>query len=350
MLSILVISVLVSLIVSALCSLMEAALYAVPLGYVKHLSESGSRIGRILSGFKDDIGRPISAILILNTVAHTLGAAIAGAAAAEVFGKEIMVAFSLIFTLLILYLSEIVPKVVGVVYCKRVASLMAYPLMSLVFLLSPLIEISQILSESLKPKKLSPKVSQQEMLSMAAIGTEEGSLDLLEGSVIRNIIGLDETLVSDVMTPRVVVFRKLENTKLSELAEEIPEWNFSRVPIFSEGDPDHLNGYVIQRDIYRELLRGHGDLELKDIARPLHTVPSLMRVDRLMQQMFEKKEHICAVADEHGGLAGIITLEDIIEEIVGREIVDEYDTISDLRTFAKILRVARARRSPQKRS
>ena len=344
MLSVLILSVLVSLGVSALCSLMEAALYAVPIGHVKHLSESGSRVGAILQRFKDDVGRPISAILILNTVSHTAGAAVAGAAAAELFGNEGMVIFSLIFTLLILYLSEIVPKVVGVVYCKRVAAIMAYPLSYLVLILAPLISVSQKIAEFIKPKEGAPQVSHQEMLSMADIGTEEGSLDLLEGSVIKNVIGLDQVLVRDVLTPRVVVFRKLETTKLSEISDELPEWNFSRVPIYAEDDSDHLTGYVIQRDIYRELLQGNLDLELRELARPIHTVPELMRVDLLMLEFFEKKEHICAVVDEHGGLAGLITLEDVIEEIVGREIVDEYDTISDLRTFAKILRVARSRK------
>ena len=187
-------------------------------------------------------------------------------------------------------------------------------------------------------------MSHQEILSMAAIGKEEGALDDLEGSVISNVISLDEELVKDLLTPRVVVFRLDKDTKLSEVAADIGEWNFSRVPLFSKKEPDHLTAYVNQRDIYRELLAGNVDETLEDLARPLKTVPELMRADKLLLTMFEEKEHICAVVDEHGGLAGIITLEDIIEEIVGIEIVDEYDSVSDLRTFAKLQKFIKQKR------
>ena len=153
------------------------------------------------------------------------------------------------------------------------------------------------------------------------------------------------------MTPRVVVFRKERGRLLSELREEIIEWSFSRVPLYNENKPDDLPSYVLQRDIYRELLstnqKGVDQKEpcLKDLERPLETVPTLLRVDKLLLRMFTNREHVCAVVDEHGGLAGIVTLEDIIEEIVGREIVDEYDTVSDLRTYAKIANLIRVKES-----
>ncbi|MCB0318324.1 MAG: HlyC/CorC family transporter [Bdellovibrionales bacterium] len=345
MLSVFIIAVLGSVFISAFCSLMEAALYAVPIAHAKSLAENGSKSGRLLLRFKEDMAAPVAAILILNTLSNTFGASIAGWAAGVVFGSKYLAFFSAAFTLTILYLSEILPKTIGVIYSKQVAGYIAYPLSILILLLKPFICISQWLSKFIRRETGEPSVSHEEMLSLAAIGTEEGSLDRLEGSVISNVIGLDKLLVRDILTPRVVVFRLDEETQISELKEEIANWNFSRIPLFNSSEPDHLNAYVTQRDIYRELLSDSVEIKLKDLSRPLHTVPELMSADTLLLEMFEKKEQICAVVDEHGGLAGIITLEDILEEVVGKEIIDEYDAVSDLRTFAKILRVVRNRKS-----
>ena len=318
-------------------------MYAVPLPHVKYLAETGSKSGKILLGFKDDIGPPISTILILNTISNTAGAAIAGRAVGTLYGDTALGVFTVCFVLVILYASEILPKTIGVVYAKQTARIIALPLSVLVLIFTPLVSISQFLSGIIKSGSNEPKVSEEEVLSLAAIGAEEGSLEKFEGSMVSNVLGLDKLMVKDVLTPRVVVFRKEETTKLSTVYDEIDDWNYSRVPLYSESDPDHLTTYVTQRDIYRELIKGNKMLQIKELARPLKTVPELMHVDKLLLEMFERREHICAVVDEHGGLAGIITLEDILEELVGKEIVDEYDTVSDLRTFAKILRFARNR-------
>lgn len=321
---------------------MEAAFYAVPIHYIKGLAESGSKTGKLLLKFKTDIGKPIAGILIVNTVANTVGAAVAGWAAGELYGSDFLVVFSGFFTLAILFCSEILPKQAGVVHCRRVATIIAYPLRVIIFFTYPLILVTEHLSRWIK-REDGVSLSPQEILSVAAIGTEEGALDHFEGSVITNVIGLDELLVKNVLTPRIVVFRKRETMLISEIRNELSDWNYTRVPLFADEDPDHLTSYVIQRDIYRELLKGN-DLPLSDLARPLVTIPELMRVDKALLKMFEEKEHLFAVVDEHGSLAGIITLEDIIEEIVGREIVDEYDAVSDLRTFAKLLRFTRHRK------
>jgi CBS domain containing-hemolysin-like protein len=172
---------------------------------------------------------------------------------------------------------------------------------------------------------------------MAKLGHEEGVLDHLEGSVIRNVVGLDRRLVKDVLTPRVVVFRLGENTVLSDIREEMMDWSHTRVPLFPEDNQDNITCYVIQRDLFRNLIKGETDARLKDLARPLTTVTEFMRTDKLLLQMFETRESMCSVVDEHGAFAGIVTLEDIMEEIVGREIVDEYDLVSDLRSYAQIL-------------
>ncbi len=344
MLIVLIVAVSVSIVVSGICSLMEACLYAVPLAFVKNEEDSGSKSGKLLAKFKNDIGKPIAAILIFNTVAHTVGASVAGWAAGEVFGSNQLILFSIVFTVAILYLSEILPKLIGVVYCRPASKLIAVPLNIMIKLAYPLIVLSDLISSKIKGKENKHSFSHEEILGIASIGTEEGALDHLEGSVIANVIGLDDILIKEVLTPRVVVFRLEENTKIESLSDSISGWNFSRVPIFAENKPEILERYVTQRDIYRELLKGNGKQKLIDISRELPTVPELMRADKLLLQMFEKREHICSVVDEHGSLAGIITMEDIIEEIVGREIVDEYDQVSDMRTFAKILQLTKHRK------
>ena len=336
-------TVALTLVVSFCCSITEAALYSIPPAYVKHLAESNSRIGKILLGFKEDMGKPVTAILVLNTIANTAGPAVAGAAVVEIWGEKALAVFALAMTALVLFCGEITPKIAGLVYSKSVAMLAAYPLAAAIAVLKPMMWLSKAVSNAFKPPEDKPTVSHEEVLSLAAIGTEEGVLDHFEGSVITNVIGLDKMLVRDVLTPRVVVFRMREDLKLADIEKDLIEWSFTRIPVYGEEDPDHLTGYIIQRDVYRELMRGKKDTPLRDLARPLTVVPELMRVDKLLFQMFEKKEQICAVVDEHGGLAGIITLEDIIEEIVGREIVDEYDKVSSLRTFAGLLKVARGR-------
>ncbi|MGA1190999.1 MAG: hemolysin family protein [Bdellovibrionota bacterium] len=340
----LVFAVTLTISVSAFCSVMEASLYAVPLSYVKTLEEQGIRAGKILSRFKTDIGRPITAILILNTIANTGGASLAGWAGGRVLSERGAVIFSVMFVIGILYLSEIVPKTIGVTYARQMSRVFAVPLDVLVRFMSPFIAISQFINRRLQGEDASVRVSEEEVRALATLGAEEGTLERFEGSIITNVLALDDLLVRDILTPRVVVFRLNEAMQVGELRASIDEWNFSRVPLYQEERPDDLHAYVTQRDIYRELLAGKDDITLMSISRPLETVPELLRVDTLLLRMFEKKEHILAVVDEHGSLAGIVTLEDIIEEIVGREIVDEYDSVSDLRTFARVLSFMKSRK------
>jgi CBS domain containing-hemolysin-like protein len=324
---ILVITVVLSLSISFFCSLSEAALFAVPLAHVKRLAEEGSSAGKLLEHFKGEIAQPISAILILNTIANTTGPAVGGVAAEALFGQVGVIGFAVGMSAAVLFVGEIIPKFLGVTYSKQIAPTVARPLYLSIKVLSPLISVSKWVTTRIEPDEEQPSVSHQEVLTMAALGTEEGTLDHLEGSIISNVIGLDKVLVRDLLTPRVMVFRIEESQTLGELQSELSDWNFSRIPIFNQDDPDHLTGYVRQREVYRELLKGNLSKVIKEIARPLQAVPELMRADKLLLHMLEDREHICSVVDEHGALAGVITMEDILEEIVGREIVDEYDVV-----------------------
>ena len=345
MLSTLIITSLLALCVSAMMSFTEAVLYAVPLSVARHQAELGGRGWKLIHGFKLRMGRPIAAILIVNTIANTVGAAIAGATATVVFGEAGLLWFSVLFTLAVLTCGEVIPKVIGVAYCRQVAFIIAYPLYWLTVIFSPLLWLFESVTKRIEGDSPSQSVSSEEVLSIARIAGEEGALDSLEGRIIKNVIGLDEVVVADVLTPRVVVFRIPEDMLLSEVEKEISQWSHSRVPIHTAGDPEHLTGYVTQRDVYRELLLKNHQKRLREISRPLTSLPEVMSTDKLLLHMIEKKEHICAVVDEHGGLAGIVTLEDILEELVGQEILDEYDTITDLRAAARSLRSeARARK------
>ena len=340
----LVVIVLSALLVSGFCSLMEAALFAVPIHHAKYLADKGSKRGKMLLAFKEDLSRPIAAILILNTIANTVGAALAGAIVAIIYGEEAVIVFSLIFTLLILYVSEIIPKQIGAIHARKVSAVMTVPLYGLIRALFPLVFITNKFSRMIGRGASFPSVSEEEVLSLTELGREEGVIDHLEGSVIKNIVGLDRLLVKDILTPRIVVFRLRKDLTIGEVQEDILNWSHTRVPIFDAESPDTLDQYVIQRDLFRALLRGEGGNRLESIARPLTVVPELMRADKLLLQMFEKRESICSVVDEHGSFAGLVTLEDTIEEIVGREIVDEYDLVGDLRSYARVLFQARKRR------
>ncbi len=314
-----------SLVLLFFVSLMEAALFAVPVAHLKHQAEEGSTSAKILLELKTDIERPITALLILATICTTGGATLAGATADDLWGEKGLLIFSLFFAGITILVGEFLPKVLGVMYAKQLSSTLGYPLAFLVKVFYPAIFVLRKTSDRFKPPDDAPSVSQEEVLSLAAIGTQEGTLDNFEGSVISNVIRLDKLMVRDILTPRVVVFRVEENLTISGIEADLLNWQYTRVPLFSEDDPEHLTRYVRQRDIYREILRNNRNIALKEISRPLTTVPELARVDKILFRMFEKNEQICAVVDEHGGLAGIITLEDIIEEVVGHEIVDEYD-------------------------
>ncbi|MGI6680895.1 MAG: CNNM domain-containing protein [Bdellovibrionota bacterium] len=339
----LILTILISVSVSFTCSLIEAAFYSLPMTFVYEEAKKGSLSGKLLLKFKKDMGKPISAILILNTVANTTGASVSGWLVGELYGANALLPFSIFYTLLILYCSEIIPKLIGVANSRFATKLLAVPLNILIKILYPLIYISQFVSKKFQGNSKGEKIRAEEVLTIAEMGTKEGALDNLEGAVIENIIELDGVLVKTIMTPRTVVTRFMEDLTLDEIALELENLAFSRIPLYSSENPDKLTSYVTQRDILQELIKGNRNKKLKSIARPLKTVPDLMRCDALLLDMFNTKEHFYAAVDEYGGLSGIITLEDIIEQIIGHEIVDEYDAVSNLRALARLLRFKKCR-------
>jgi CBS domain containing-hemolysin-like protein len=333
--TVLVLSVALVLAVSGLCSLAEAALYAVNRAYVRNLSESGSVSGRLLMKFKANMERPIAAILILNTVANTAGATVAGAQAQLLFGESALIWFSVVFTLAVLFLAEILPKVVGVVYNRPIATALSVPVNGAIKMLSPLIWLSDLISHRIQGKEILMVAPEEEVETLARISAEEGSILPIEAQLVKNVLALNEVKARDIMTPRTVVFKAPSNMTLQEVADNSAQWTHSRVPIFAEDDQENWIGMVLRRDVYTGLANDEFDRTLESICKPIHFVPETTPGHKLLSEFLKRRSLLFGVVDEYGGLSGIVTLEDVMESLIGAEIVDEYDAAVDMQEVAR---------------
>jgi CBS domain containing-hemolysin-like protein len=343
MLALLLIYLLIALAVSFLCSMLEASLLSVQRSHVAVLVERGSAAGRRLERMKDDVDRPLAAILTLNTFAHTLGAAGVGAQATALWGEAWVGAVSVVVTLLILIFSEIIPKTLGAVHAKGLAPFTAWTVHILILGLYPVVWVcnwlSKVISGGDQPVGL---ISRDEVRSMARMAQEEGAIDAGEAHIIRNLIALREIAVVDVMTPRTVVFTlPAERTVREVTAGEPPP--FARIPVLGTGSDDVI-GMVPRHEIYKAAGAGRLGATMGELARPLHIVPESARLPAVLDEFLRRREQLFLVVDEYGGVDGIITLEDVIETLLGVEIVDEADPIDDMRALAKRRAEARRRR------
>lgn len=330
-----IVSVLTVLVVSATCSLTEAALYSVRVPYIRRLVDEGSFAGSVLQKFKDNMDRPIAAILILNTVANTAGAAVAGAQANRLFGEHVLVLFSLSFTLAVLFLSEIVPKILGVVYNRPLSHGLAVPLSFIVTLLSPLIYLVEKVSKWLKPRGPIIAFPEEEVQQMAMLSAEEGSILRLEAELVKNALALDQVTARDIMTPRTVVQKLPAETTVREASKTIKDWTFSRIPIYDSDNPEKWVGVVLSRDILNALAHDDFERDLGSLARPIDFVHERTRGHVLLRNFLRNRRHLSGVVDEYGSVVGIVTLEDLLESFLGQEIMDEVDVTADLQELAK---------------
>jgi len=325
----------IAIIVSAFCSIIEAVLYSVSQSQVEVMAKSGKKSGFVLKELKKDIRQPITAILTLNTIANTMGAAVAGASAAVVFGEENLVWFSIFFTLAILLFSEILPKTAGVAYAKNLASWIAIPLNTLTKIMSPLIWLCQVVTHLIPKQAKEALVSIEEIQAVAMLGRKAGKIEPQQEKVIANILKLQDKTVRKVMTPQTVVFTLNENLTIAEALKFKGQWNkHSRVPVYEENHDDVV-GLVLSRNVLLNFAEGMGEKKLSDLMQPVHFVPEAAPLNKIMIEFFEQQVHLFVVVDEYGSVTGVISLEDIIEEIVGREIIDESDTAGDLREYAR---------------
>ncbi len=323
-----------AIIVSAMCSLFEAVLYSVPISHIETTVQAGKSSGRILKKLRKDVDRPISAILSLNTIANTAGATIAGSVAASVFGYEWVGYFSAAFTLSILIFSEVIPKTAGVVYSKQLAPLIARPLQWLVLVFTPMVWFCQFATRIVARKKVIQTVSAEEIIIMARLGRLSGEIRPEEEKVIKNILSLEDKTAKDIMTPRTVIFSLSEHLTLEEAQEKAGMLPHSRIPVYDE-NPEDIIGIVQRSEALSALASDKHQLRLSDLMKSVHFCPESIPLDKLLVEFLERRQHLFVVIDEFGGLAGVVTLEDVLEEILGREIVDESDQVVDMRELAR---------------
>ncbi len=332
--TLLIIYLLVALVTSFICSLVEAALLSTPMTYLLSNDRPSKKSFRKILRYKKDVDRPLSAILSLNTIAHTVGAAGVGAQATIVFGEAYFGIVSAVLTILILVLTEIIPKTIGAKYWKNMTSLVGNIISIMIVITYPLVVLSAFLTKVISSNRHENTTSREEISALAEIGTTEGIFHEKENRIIQNLIKLKHVKATEIMTPRIVVALANENMTLEEFLVNKKFLRFSRIPVFAE-NTDNITGYVIRQTVLEKLAEDHTGLHLKDLKKAIVFIDDTKQVLDLWELLLEKKEHIAVVLDEYGGMDGIVTMEDIIESLVGVEIVDEKDTITDMQQFAK---------------
>lgn len=323
----------IALFISFLCSILESGLLSMPISYLKAKSLQGSKSADMMIEMKEDVDRPLSAILSLNTVAHTVGAAGVGAQAMVVFGEAYFAAVSAVLTILILVFTEIIPKTLGANYSKELMGFTAKSIRAMIFMTYPLVVVSAVLTRLLSRKEKELTTSREEISVLASIGMEEGIFADKENKIIQNLIKLKGIRISEIMTPRVVVVLANEDMTLQEFLKNKDFLHFSRIPIY-EGNRDNITGYVFRELVFEKLAEDQFDLALKDIKREITTFPRSMTLFNAWEELLVNKQHISLVTDQYGGMDGIVTLEDIIETLLGFEIVDEKDRVEDMQQYA----------------
>lgn len=340
----LILVVALATLISALCSLSEAVLYSVPWSHLEQMRKNGKKSGQLLFDLRQNVERPISAILTLNTVANTAGAALAGAFAASVFGADNLVYFSLVFTLIILVFAEVIPKTVGVMYSKPLAGFLARPLAFLVLVLAPVIWLMSWMTRFVGRRKAGPDATEEDLRAVLSLTRRAGVIKPYEELSIRNILTLDTKPVKDIMTPRTVIFSFPAELTVQQARNLKTTWPHSRIPVYEGEDQEDIVGVVFRRELLEALANDLDDLSLSRLMKPVQFVLENMSLDKLLVRFLESRMHMFIVLDEYGGLAGLVTLEDVLEEILGSEIVDETDQVVDMRELARQRRQQLVRR------
>jgi len=327
---------LISIVFSFLCSIWEAVLLSITPAEVEIRFQKGTKLGNQLKKFKENIDQPLAAILTLNTSAHTIGAIGVGATAAKLFGNTIWatVVTPVVMTIAILILSEIITKTLGANNWKKLIPFTITSLNFIIKILYPFVWLSQSITKGLKNDEEKSVLSRADFSAMTDIGDKEGLFKHGESRIIRNLLSFNTILAKDIMTPRTVAKVAQKNQTIREFFDENKDLRFSRIPIYKE-TKDDIDGFFLKDDLLTNIINGNGDSQLKEIAREIHIVNEQIPVPNLFNHLMENREHIALVVDEFGGMAGIVTMEDVIETLLGLEIMDEFDTIEDMQIYAR---------------
>ena len=323
----------VSIALSALCSMLEATLLSTPLSYITGLEEQGIKGAQRLKSLKQNSDRPISAILCLNTIANTVGASIVGSLVYEVYGDALVGVFSTIFTFAILILSEIIPKTIGTSYWRSLALPASVIINAMIFISFPLVWVLERLQRVNSSRSNQVSVSREDISAMVSVATEEEVIEKDEKKMIQNLLKLDEVTAHEIMTPSVVVEMVPGSMTIKEFYDS--DNTHSRILVYDEENDEYVVGYVLRQEVLEKMAEDKFDAPLNDIIRPIMNFREDDSVADIWEKLLEKKEHISAILDEYGSLRGIVTMEDVIETMLGQEIVDEKDEVVDMQEYAK---------------
>lgn len=329
----------VSILFSFLCSILEAVLLSVSPTFITIKKNEGKRFADDLEELKKDVDKPLIAILTLNTISHTVGAILVGVQAEKTFGSgnNVVGIVSAIMTVLILVLSEIIPKTIGATYWKKLAGFSTGILNVLIFIFkwTGVIWVLQLFTRIFGKSAHGESIlSREDFHAMTDIAHEEGVFEESESIVIKNLLNFKRILVKDVMTPRTVLKLAPEDQNIKEFFEQNKDLRFSRIPIY-KNNSDNITGYILKDDIFREVAEGKIQQSLIDLKRTLLAVDRNIAIPNLFEKFVQEKEHIALVVDEYGSVSGLVTMEDVIETLLGLEIMDESDTDSDMQELAR---------------
>ena len=318
---------------SFLCSVLEAVLLSTPMSYISMRENQGCKTATLMKQYKNNVDRPVGAILSLNTIAHTIGSAGVGAESIKIFGEQYFGLISAILTLLILVLSEIIPKTIGASYWRSLALPSTRIIRVLILITYPLVLLSELITKVFTPRGNQASMSREEVSAMVDVGTTEGIFRESESKLIKSCIALSGVKARQIMTPSIVVESACQDLTVKDFQAK-QSWSFSRIPVYA-GDKDYITGYVLKDAVLKLLSEDQFHVKLSDLKRPILTFREEESVFQIWEKMLEKREHISVIIDEYGGLRGLVTMEDIIETMTGVEIVDEDDVVVDMQALAK---------------
>lgn len=318
---------------SFLCSVLEAVLLSTPMSYISMRENQGSKTATLMKQYKNNVDRPVGAILSLNTISHTIGSAGVGAESIKIFGEQYFGLISAILTLLILVLSEIIPKTIGASYWRSLAMPSTRIIRVLILITYPLVLLSELITKVFTPRGNQASMSREEVSAMVDVGTTEGIFRESESKLIKSCIALSGVKARQIMTPSIVVESACQDLTVKDFQAK-QSWSFSRIPVYA-GDKDYITGYVLKDAVHKLLSEDQFHVKLSDLKRPILTFREEESVFQIWEKMLEKREHISVIIDEYGGLRGLVTMEDIIETMTGVEIVDEDDVAVDMQALAK---------------
>ena len=321
--------------ISFLCSVLEAVLLSTPMSFITAKEQEGRKSASVLKELKNNVDRPVGAILSLNTIAHTIGSAGVGAEVTRIWGNEWFGVASVLLTLIILIFSEIIPKTIGASYWRSLALPSAGVIRVLIYITYPFVILSELITKlfSSKEKENAVTVSREEVSAMVDMGTDEGVFKESESRIIKSCLRLSNVKAKEIMTPKIVLEMADESMTLKEFYDA-NDWRFSRIPVYND-DKDNVTGYVLKDIVLEELSEDQFDIKLSEMKRHILSFSEDESVFTIWEKMLGTREHISIIVDEFGGLRGVVTMEDVIETMTGVEIVDEQDTTTDMQELAR---------------